>query len=55
VKEMCFVKKKVADKSKVFESESDLQFESGVNFISSAGSGYFVVMSCVMYRSVSWS
>jgi hypothetical protein len=42
---MCFVKK--GCKLKVFESESDLQLESQVNFVSSAGFGYFVVMSCI--------
>jgi hypothetical protein len=45
VNEMCFVKK--GCKSKVFESESDLQLESQVNFVSLAGFGYFVVMSCI--------
>jgi hypothetical protein len=45
VKEMCFVKK--GPKYKVFKSQSDLQFESRVNFVSSAGFGYYVVMSCI--------
>jgi hypothetical protein len=47
VKEICFVKK--GCKSKVFESESDLQFlnRSRGIFVSSAGFGYFVVMSCI--------
>jgi hypothetical protein len=45
VNEMCFMKK--GCKLKVFESESDLQLESRVNFVSSAGFGYFVVMSCI--------
>jgi hypothetical protein len=43
VKDMCFCEK--GCKSKVFESESDLQFEPRVNFVSSTGFGYFVVMS----------
>jgi hypothetical protein len=35
-------------KSKVFESESDLQFEPRVNFVARrALLGYFVVMSCI--------
>jgi hypothetical protein len=42
---MCFVKK--GCKSKVFEIELDLQQESQVNFVSLAGFGYFVVMSCI--------
>jgi hypothetical protein len=42
---MCFVKK--GCKSKVFESESDLQFWVTSHFVSSAGFGYFVVMSCI--------
>jgi hypothetical protein len=45
VNEMCFMKK--GCKLKVFESELDLQLESRVNFVSSAGFGYFVVMSCI--------
>jgi hypothetical protein len=48
VNEMCFMKK--GCKSKVFKSESDLQLESRVNFVSSVGFGYFVVMSCIKVR-----
>jgi hypothetical protein len=38
---------KKGHKLKVFDSESDLQFESRVNFVSSTGFGYFVVMPCI--------
>jgi hypothetical protein len=42
---MSFVKK--GCKSKVFEIESDSQFWITSHFISSAGFGYFVMMSCI--------
>ncbi len=43
--EMCFMKK--GCKSKVFKSESGLHFFNQESYVSLAGFGYFVVMSCI--------